>query len=881
MADEHDDKSAKKRRPNPRKRSAAGAGAKPSSIPKTAAESPAPGEARPAETTVATESLVLPARLPLLPVAQTTLFPGMLVPYVLPEGNLAKMVEKVADGDGLLGIVVAKDPQADTIATAPTSAAAAALGGEAAVPIELETVGDFLRFGIAARVVKRINLPDNQVSVLVTGLERFELEGVDRPGDGLGPTVHGQVKYRAEVLERSTEVEALLRSCLAQFKQIARDNPLISEEVRVALVNIDGPGKLADFMASVLLRDRATYQLFLGEFRVRERLQHLMLLLKKESEVQAVQRKIQEDVNQKVTSAQREFLLNEQLKLIQKELGRTGDERARLKEKFLDRIASKLVPDEAKKRIDEELEKLDALSEQSAEYAVAVNYLDWLTALPWSVVSVEQQSLRVAKRKLDADHYGLRDVKDRILEFLAVRKRRVGGRAAILCLVGPPGTGKTSLGKSIAAALGRKFVRFSVGGMRDEAEIKGHRRTYVGAMPGKIIQALKRVGTQNPVFLIDEVDKIGAAIGTGADPASALLELLDPEQNREFLDHYLDVPFDCSDIFFVTTANTTDSIPPPLLDRLEVIQLSGYTDLEKRAIAERYLLPKQLEENGVGGGALTLTDQAVRLLMERYAREAGLRNLEKQIARLCRKAAYRLEMGHGAPLKVDSAKDLEKWLGPAPYPPEPPGKKFPPGVAVGLAWTSYGGEVLTVESSVVSGKGTVTLTGTLGRVMQESATIAMTLLRRYAPALDLPDDYFERHAFHVHVPAGATPKDGPSAGVTLLASLYSVVSGRPTSPKVAMTGELTLTGKILPVGGIKEKVLAARRNGVEVVLIPEENARDVKLLPPELRKTLRFVPVGNAAAALKAVFGSVPRFPVPRTHVVRSPATRPSLHRPA
>jgi ATP-dependent Lon protease len=878
MADERDEQSARKRRARARRAGDAGAESerRPSPSSEAAEATPSAEPAAKSSTAPMPAEADLPARLPLLPVAHTTLFPGMFVPFVLPEGALSKTVEQVAAEGGILGIVVAKDPQADALATAPTSAAAA-LGAEASLPVEPEAVGDFLRFGIAARVVKRINLPDNQVSVLVTGLERFELERVERPTEGAPRAVFGRVRYRPELLERSTEVEALLRSCLAQFKQIARDNPLISEEVRVALVNIDGPGKLADFMASVLLRDRATYQLFLGEFRVRERLQHLMLLLKKEAEVQAVQRKIQEDVNQKVASAQREFLLNEQLKLIQKELGRTGDDRARLREKFLERIASKVIPDEAKRRIDEELEKLDALSEQSAEYSVAVNYLDWLTALPWGVRSPEQTRLWAAKKQLDRDHYGLRDVKERILEFLAVRKRREGGRAAILCLVGPPGTGKTSLGKSIAAALGRKFVRFSVGGMRDEAEIKGHRRTYVGAMPGKILQSLRRVGTQNPVLLIDEVDKIGTAIGTGSDPASALLELLDPEQNREFLDHYVDVPFDCSDIFFVTTANTTDSIPPPLFDRLEVIPLSGYTDLEKRVIAERYLLPKQMEENGVTNGALVLTDQAIRLLMERYARESGLRNLEKQLARLCRKAAYRLEMGKGTPLKIDTAKELEKWLGPAPYPPEPPGKRFPPGVAVGLAWTSYGGEVLTVETSVVPGKGTVTLTGTLGRVMQESATIAMTLLRRYAPALNLPDDYFDKHMFHVHVPAGATPKDGPSAGVTLLVSLFSLVSGQPTSPKVAMTGELTLTGKVLPVGGIKEKFLAARRSGVETVLIPEENVRDVKLLPPELRKPFRIIPVSTVSAALRAVFGSAPRFPAVLPPVHR-PSVRSSLH---
>ncbi len=808
-------------------------------------------------------SEILPPNLLLLPVAQTTLFPGMIVPVILPEGKLTKTIEFVMEGTGYLGVVLYQNTNSSGVATGP-STSMTGLPAEGTIPsvadvgsenrtekvVEPPAEGtEFYRYGVAAKVLKKINLPDNQISVLLSGLQRFELTHLM----SREPHFAGSVKYLYEELQRDTELEALLRSALSQFKQVSKDNPLISEEMKVALVNIDGPGKLADFIASVLVRDVNDYQTFLKCADVKARLQHLLLLLKKEQDVQAVQRKIQDEINQKVSSAQREFYLQEQLKFIQKELGRYTDDRTKVVEKFRDRLKTRTLKEDVSLRIEEEFEKLQALNEQSSEYSVLINYLDWATSLPWGIRTKERYDLQTARKRLDADHYGLKDVKDRILEFLAVKKLKKSSEGTILCFVGPPGTGKTSLGKSIAAALNRKFFRFSVGGMRDEAEIKGHRRTYVGAMPGKLVQGLKRVGSQNPVFLIDEVDKIGSAAHAG-DPASALLELLDPEQNPEFLDHYLDIPFDCSDIFFITTANTTDTIPAALLDRMEVIELSGYTDNEKFNIAKRHLIPKLLEKNALSGSKVKFTESGLKYIISHYAREAGVRNLEKHMARICRKLAYKTAMGRDQLVRIDGKPIVEKLLGIPPFTPEERMKQGVPGVATGLAWTQYGGEILFVESSVVPGKGGFVLTGSLGDVMKESANIAYTFIRSQANALKLKESFFDEHVLHVHVPSGATPKDGPSAGVTMVASLYSLLSGRPVRNSIAMTGEITLTGRVLPVGGIKEKLLAAKRTHIHTLLIPKFNERDLKEIEPEVRQGFKFLPVSSLEECLKHLF---------------------------
>jgi ATP-dependent Lon protease len=818
-----------------------------------------PPENEPSGTGIVPIKDLLPPHLLLLPVAQTTIFPGMIVPLVLPEGKLTKTIDSVMKGAGYVGIALFKNSDSATVATGPsTSMTGLPAEGTVYNAVDLpegEDSDEFYRYGVAAKVLKKINLPDNQVSVLLTGLQRFEIKNLD----SRDPHYVASVSYLYEEATPGTELEAMLRSALSQFKQISKDNPLISEEMRVALVNIDGPGKLADFMASVLVRDVADYQLLLASPDVKTRLQYLLVLLKKEQDVQSVQKRIQEEINQKISSAQREFYLQEQLKYIQRELGRDTDDRTKLAEKFKARLKNKKLGKEAKSRINEEMEKLETLPEQSSEYSVSLNYLDWATSLPWGVRSEEHYDLGKARQKLDADHYGLKDVKQRILEFLAVKKLKENSEGTILCLVGPPGTGKTSLGKSIAQTLGRKFFRFSVGGMRDEAEIKGHRRTYVGAMPGKLIQGLKRVGTQNPVFLIDEVDKIGTGAHSGGDPASALLELLDPEQNPEFLDHYLDIPFDCSDIFFITTANSTDTIPSALLDRMEVIYLRGYTDQEKFHIAQKYLIPKQLKKNALRASHLKLPDVGLRAIVSHYARESGVRNLEKQIAKICRKVAYKVALGRTKQIEVDSPKLIEQLLGLPPFTPEESlGDKIP-GVATGLAWTQFGGEILYVESMAVPGKGGFTLTGSLGDVMKESGSLAYTYIRNQVGRLKLIEDFFEKNLLHVHVPAGAIPKDGPSAGVTMVASLYSLLSKTPVKPFIAMTGEITLTGRVLPVGGIKEKLLAAKRSQMKTVLLPKLNERDLRQIEPEVKEGLHFIKVATLDECIRHLFESSPR----------------------
>jgi ATP-dependent Lon protease len=814
-------------------------------------------------------SELLPPNLFLIPVSHTTLFPGMVVPLILPEGKLSKTIEFVLEGAGYVGVLLIQNPDEKNVGVGPGAAMAAAMGhtgesnieyidtavaaekfGQQTLTNEKGERGGFLRYGIAAKVLKKINLPDNQISVLLSGLQRFELKQLASSE----PHYVGNVEYLHDNIERGTELEALMRSALQQFKAVSKDNPLISEEVKVALVNVDGPGKLADFMASVLIRDTDVYQDFIATHDVQDRLHKLLVLLKKEQDVQAVQRKIQDDINEKVTEAQREYYLNEQLKSIQKELGRFTDERAKLTDKFKKRLEGKSLKPEVQQRLQEEIDKLQNLHEQSSEYSVSLNYLDWATSLPWGVRTAECHDLGLARRVLEEDHFGLKEVKERILEFLAVKKLKNNSSGTILCLVGPPGTGKTSLGKSIARALNRKFFRFSVGGMRDEAEIKGHRRTYVGAMPGKLIQGLKRMGSQNPVFLIDEIDKMGTGWASGGDPASALLELLDPEQNSEFLDHYLDIPFDCSDVFFITTANTLDSIPRPLLDRMEVIELHGYSDGEKLHITKQYLLPKSLEKNALKRNQIKVSDAAIRYIASRYARESGVRNLEKQLDRISRKVAFKIATGKATHVDIKEPKVVEKFLGAPPFIPETAWKKPSVGVSTGLAWTSHGGEVLMVESVLVPGKGGLVMTGTLGQVMQESANLAYTLVRKQAKRLGLEERFFEKNQLHLHVPSGATPKDGPSAGVTMVASMFSLVGNIPLRPGIAMTGEVTLSGRVLPVGGIKEKLLAAKRSGIFTIVIPAANAKDLKEIDAETKAGLRIIKISKVKDLLTLLF---------------------------
>lgn len=796
---------------------------------------------------------VLPKSILLIPVAHATLFPGMVAPLIIPEGKLTKTAEHVLETGGSLGIVFTRNPEIPSAAggnSNPFPLSGPTLSADSEPRTEPSPEKDFYEYGVAAKILKKINLPDNQVSILLTGTNRFRIKELIKRD----PHFVAEVEYLYEQLTQDTELEALVRSAVTQFKQLSKDNPLISDEVKVALINIDGPGKLADFMASILVRNVEEYQKMLSLIDVKTRLHHLLLLLKKEQDVQDVQKKIQDNINLKISNAQREYYLSEQLKLIQKELGAYSDNKTKLLDKFTKRLEGKKLGTDARNRIDEEIEKLTNLHEQSSEYSVCINYLDWATSLPWGVRSQENFDLGEARRVLEQDHYGLKEAKERILEFLAVRKLKNSSEGSIICFVGAPGTGKTSLGRSIARALDRKFFRFSVGGMRDEAEIKGHRRTYVGAMPGKIIQGLKRVGTQNPVILIDEVDKMGTSWASGGDPAAALLEVLDPEQNSEFLDHYLDIPFDCSEILFITTANTADGIPSALVDRMEVIPLHGYSDIEKFHIAKQYLIPKQFRKNALKRSSLRLTDSSVRHIITHYAREAGVRALEKHIAKICRKVAYRIASGRSRTEFLGNPKKLERYLGKPPFAPDLNIKHEIPGVATGLAWTHFGGEVLSVESVALDGKGTLTLTGQLGNVMQESANIAYSIVRHRASRFSLPKNYFDKHNLHVHVPAGATPKDGPSAGITMAASLFSLISKKPLRQGLAMTGELTLSGRVLPVGGIKEKILAARRAKIETIILPKDNEKDLKELESELRRGMRFIKVSTLDDCLRHIF---------------------------
>ncbi|MCC6278850.1 MAG: endopeptidase La [Oligoflexia bacterium] len=775
---------------------------------------------------------LLPQNLTLLTVGHAVIFPGMIVPMILSHDRQKDLINYLTSAtygqspdSGFLGVVIQHSGETKTVSK------------ENLAPI-----------GVVGRIFKKINLPDGSLSILFNGLRRFEIQKILQNK----PPVVAQVEYLKDLLVKDVETEALARTVVNQFKQISQDNPLITEEMRLAMANVDGPGKLADLLSSILIRDNKTYQEFLGILNIKTRLEKLLGLLKKEIDVHNFQSKIQNQINENVSKSQREFFLNEQLKLIQKELGVSIDEKTSAVKKFRDRLEKIKPPKEALKRINDELEKLETLNENSSEFGVSYSYLDWLTTLPWGVSAQESTSLSGAKRQLNLDHFGLKDVKERILEFIAVRHLKKDAKGSIICFVGPPGVGKTSLGKSIAKALNRPFFRFSVGGMRDEAEIKGHRRTYVGAMPGKIIQGLKKAGADNPVFMIDEIDKMGSDLR--GDPSSALLEALDPEQNSEFLDHYLDCQFDVSRALFICTANQLDTIPQPLLDRMEVIRISGYIEEEKLAIAEKYIIPKQLEKNGLRNRQLRISREALRKIIQGYARESGVRNLEKWIEKIARTTAMKIASKKATVLNV-SPKNLVRYLGEPPFTDQSK-PKMRPGISVGLAWTALGGETLTIEAVAVDGKGELKLTGQMGQVMNESANIAWTYVKNFADGPKFRK-FFESKTIHLHIPAGAVPKDGPSAGITMAVCLLSLVTKRSMKAGIAMTGELTLNGQVLPVGGIKEKVLAAQRMGYRHVILPSENKRDLKSLPASVKKVMRFTLVQHMDEVIKACFSSL------------------------
>jgi ATP-dependent Lon protease len=765
----------------------------------------------------------IPAVLPVLPLKDMVVFPESMTPLAIGQERSIKLIDDVVAGERLLALVTIKNED-------PESAG----------------FDDLYRVGTAAIVHKLIRVPDGTLRILVQGIERIELE---RPVED-EPYLVGEFSPLPDELVESREVEALTRNVQNLFARVIGLVPYLPEELQLAAANVEDPSALAHLVASTLRLKTEEKQQLLETVNVEERLRAVSAILNRELEVLELGTKIQSQVQSEMEKGQREFFLRQQMKAIQEELGEGDAEQAEVNE-LRERLESLDLPEEVRKAAARELARLEKLPAAAAEYGVIRTYLEWILTLPWNTTTEDNLDLEQAREILDEDHYDLEKVKDRIIEYLAVSKLKQEVSGPILCFVGPPGVGKTSLGQSIARTLGRKFTRISVGGVRDEAEIRGHRRTYIGAMPGTIIRSLRDAESLNPVLLIDEIDKMGADFR--GDPASAMLEVLDPEQNRHFRDHYLDVPFDLSKVLFICTANTLDPIPGPLLDRMDVIQLSGYTEDEKLGIAKRYLVPKQLEAHGLTKSRLAIPDAILRTVIREYTREAGVRNLERRIADLCRKAATLIAKGEAEKLRVDE-RLLREWLGPRRFSGEVRKRTSEPGVATGLAYTAVGGDVLFIEAAAYPGKGRLTITGQLGEVMQESAQTALSWVRAHAGQLGLPDDWFAKHDVHLHVPAGAVPKDGPSAGVTMATAIVSLVREEPVSSDVGMTGEITLTGQVLPIGGIREKVLAAQRAGLKRVILPRENEPDLEELPSDTREAIGFVLVDSVEEVFEAAF---------------------------
>jgi ATP-dependent Lon protease len=755
----------------------------------------------------------LPDALPVLPLRETVTFPETLTPLAVGQERSIKLVNDVLSGNRMLAMVASRDPEND-----------------APGPDDLYDVG------VVGTVARMLKVPDGSLRVLVQGSERIRVG----PYVAEEPYLVARIEAVPDVVEPSPELEALTRNVQATFSEIIEQIPYLPEELQLAVTNMDEPSALSHLIAGALRIPTEEKQELLEQVDVGKRLRRLSEILARELEVVRLGAKIQSDVESEIGKGQREYFLREQLKAIQQELGEGDEQQAELAE-LRERIEAANLPEDAQKQAERELGRLEKLPPAAAEYGVIRTYLEWLTELPWSNQTEDDLDLDHAHKVLDEDHYDLEEVKDRILEYLAVRSLNPESPGPILCFVGPPGVGKTSLGRSIARALGRKFERISVGGVRDEAEIRGHRRTYIGALPGTIIRALRDAGTRNPVFMIDEIDKMGADFR--GDPASAMLEVLDPAQNSEFRDHYLDLPFDLSDVLFIATANILDPIPPALQDRMEVIQLAGYTVDEKLHIAKKYLVPRQLGANGLKPSQIEFADAAITAIIEEYTREAGVRNLERTIGTICRKIAREVAEGKVKGRVRISAKRARELLGKRRVFAEQRRRTKVPGVATGLAWTPVGGEVLFVEATAVPGDGKLIITGQLGDVMKESAQAALSYVRGHAKELapELPDDWFATHDIHIHVPSGAVPKDGPSAGVAMTIALASLVSGRPVSNDVAMTGEITLTGQVLPIGGLKEKSLAAQRAGIKKVIVPDRNEGDVAEIPERERNGLEFV----------------------------------------
>ncbi len=789
--------------------------------------------------TVVPARYVFPSVLPVIPLNNRPLFPKMMVPLSIEDAHLKEMVAKVVQQQTkFVGLILARE-QAD---------------GEEKPPVR--KAADLYTVGVIAEILQASQpAADGPIQVMVGVMERFRVAAVVDED----PYITVRVDYVIETeMADNNELKAYALSIVTAIKDLLQLNPLFKEELNLFLSrsSIKEPGRLADFAAAMTTASGKDLQEVLEAFSLRTRIEKVLLLLRKELDISKLQAKISKQIEEKISKQQRDFFLREQLKAIKKELGLVKEGKETELDEFKERLAKLKLTEEADERIKDEMTKLSMMEPSSPEFTVSRNYVDWLTSLPWGVFSKDSFDIKKAKGILNADHYGLEDVKDRILEFLSVGILKGNISGSILCFVGPPGVGKTSIGQSIARSIGRTFYRFSLGGMRDEAEIKGHRRTYIGAMPGKFLQAIKTCKTQNPIIMLDEIDKIGASFH--GDPASALLEVLDPEQNKDFLDHYLDVRFDLSNVLFICTANQTDTIPLPLLDRMEIIKLPGYILEEKIQIAERYLIPKQLKAHGLKDKQLVIKDAALRQVIDGWAREPGVRGLENQIKRICRNAVKQIVEGTAKHVVV-GAGGLHELLGKRIYSESDPYKKPRAGVVMGLAWTSLGGSTLYVEATRVEAKNAgFKQTGQLGNVMVESSEIAYTYVRSFLNQDPAAKDFFEKNFVHLHVPAGATPKDGPSAGITMATSLYSLATGRTVRPHLAMTGELTLSGFVLPIGGLKEKTIAAKRAGVVDVVFPKENEKDFTELPAHIRRGLKPHFVGTFKDVVQVAFAPKP-----------------------
>ncbi len=765
--------------------------------------------------------------LPILPSKDIVLFPHMVVPWVVEPPNLVRMIDDALASDRTIAVVSVAKP----------------VESEEEIPQKLNKIGTM---GLILRMAKN---EQGHARLVVQGITRVRIKEIT----STTPYIKARVEAVQDKVKPSMALEAMVVNIRQAFSRILDLSPNLPGELRSIVMSVDDPGVLADVVISHLNVSPAQKQEILEELEVMKRLEKALKILSEQIEILELGHKIQSQVRDQVDKSQREYFLREQLKAIKKELGESEEQPDEIEE-LREKLNAKELPEEARKEAERELERLARMHPSSSEYTVARTYLDWILELPWSESTEDNLDLDRAERILNQDHYDLEKIKKRIIEYLAVRKLKPDAKGPILCFVGPPGTGKTSLGKSIARAIGRKFHRIALGGVRDEAEIRGHRRTYIGAMPGRIIQGLRKVGVNNPVIMLDEIDKVGTDFR--GDPASALLEVLDPEQNSKFTDHYLGVEFDLSRVIFIATANMLETIPPPLLDRMEVLELSGYTLEDKIEIARRYLIPRQLEAHGLTKKNLSIDKRALTRIISEYTREAGVRNLERQIGSICRAVARMVAQGHQEKVTV-KVKNLEEFLGKPKYLPDVAERTSVPGVATGLAWTPVGGDILFVEATKMPGSGKLTLTGQLGDVMKESAQTALSYVKSKASCYGIPEEVFKTEDIHVHVPAGAIPKDGPSAGITIAIALISLFTDKPVRPDAAMTGEITLRGLVLPVGGIKEKILAAHRAGIKEIILPKRNNMDLDELPEQIRHQLKFHLISKVDQAARIAFRKI------------------------